>query len=73
LAVSYPLSTHNAGMTVIVAFIEMSLLESLYDSDSPQANGSVLLTRRDGIILARIPFEESIWVPPSCRQVRMGK
>jgi signal transduction histidine kinase len=58
--VSYPLSTHNAGMTVIVAFIEMSLLESLYDSIRPKPNGSVLLTRRDGIILARIPFEESI-------------
>lgn len=60
IPVSHALSTHNAGISIIWAAIEMPVLEELYDAVRPKPNGSVSLIRNDGVLLARAPFDASI-------------
>lgn len=60
IPLSYPLASHNAGMTVVLASLEIEALDSLYDRIRPRPNGSIALIRRDGLILARSPFRQDL-------------
>jgi signal transduction histidine kinase len=64
IPISYPLSSRNAGIAVIFASIEMPVLEELYEKARPKPNGSIILLRGDGTILARSPMIESILGKP---------
>lgn len=60
LPVSHPLAIRGSGISTIWAAIELPVLEKLYDAIRPKPNGSVSLIRRDGLYLARAPFDESV-------------
>jgi signal transduction histidine kinase len=60
IPISHPISARNGGMGVILAAIEMPVLEEIYDKVRPKPNGSILLVRGDGTILARTPFLENL-------------
>jgi signal transduction histidine kinase len=64
IPVSHPLSHHNASLSVILAAIEMPVLEELYDAIRPKPNGSITVVRKDGIVLTRSPFTEDILGKP---------
>lgn len=57
IPVSYPLTRGNAGMAILFAAIELPTLNELYESARPKPDGSITLVRKDGIILARAPFD----------------
>ncbi len=57
IPISYPLSQGNAGMAVLFAAIELPTLNELYESARPKPDGSITLVRKDGILLARAPFD----------------
>jgi signal transduction histidine kinase len=59
IPVSYPLSSRGSGMAVILAVIDMAKLLDSFEDVRPSANGSVLLLKEDGIVLARTPFEDA--------------
>jgi len=58
IPVSYPLTSRNAGMAVIFAAIELPFLNELYEAVRPKPDGAIMLTRKDGTILTRAPFDE---------------
>jgi signal transduction histidine kinase len=60
IPISYPLSRHRSGIGVILAAIEMPTLDDLYDRIRPKPQGSIMLIRGDGTILARSPFVETL-------------
>jgi signal transduction histidine kinase len=60
IPISHPVKTRNGGIAVVFAVVEMPVLEELYDKVRPKPNGSVLLVRGDGIILARAPFIDKL-------------
>jgi signal transduction histidine kinase len=59
IPISYPLSSANSGVSVIFAAWGMPAIEELYDKVRPKPGGTVSLVRRDGRILARVPFNAS--------------
>jgi len=59
IPISYPLSSRNGGISVIFAVLEIPTFESIYEDVRPKPGGSVSLMRRDGLILARVPFDPS--------------
>jgi len=77
IPVSYPLTRSNAGMAVLFAAIELPTLNELYESARPKPDGSITLVRKDGIILARAPFDaaevgRSLAAEPAWRTRREG-
>jgi signal transduction histidine kinase len=58
IPISFPLVSHNAGMTVIVAIIDMPRLLAMYDRFRPVPESAIALLRADGSLLARTPFLE---------------
>jgi signal transduction histidine kinase len=60
IPISHPISGKNGGMGIILAVIDIPVLDELYDKVRPKPNGSILLVRGDGIVLARSPFIEDL-------------
>lgn|GEM_PF-2381740 len=57
IPISFPLSTKNGGISVIFATVEMPVLEELYERVRPKPNGAISIVRKDGRMIARIPFD----------------
>jgi len=57
IPVSYPLTKHNAGMSIIVAIIDLPHRNQLYETIRPRPDGAITLLRKDGTILDRVPFD----------------
>jgi len=57
IPVSYPLTKHNAGISIIVAIIDLPRLNQLYETIRPRPDGAITLLRKDGTILDRVPFD----------------
>jgi Signal transduction histidine kinase len=60
IPISYPLASRNGGIAVIFAAIEEPTILELYEAVRPKPGGSITLLRKDGIILARAPFDEAL-------------
>jgi signal transduction histidine kinase len=56
LPVSMPLHPNKAGMDVIVATIDLQVLDGFYSTFLPVNKGAISLLREDGTVLMRTPF-----------------
>ncbi|HRY53981.1 MAG TPA: ATP-binding protein [Spirochaetia bacterium] len=59
IPVAYPISRGNAGMAVLFAALALPDIEATYEPIRPKPNGSLAITRGDGLLLARVPLDEA--------------
>ncbi len=64
IPISYPLALKNAGISMILVTIESRVLDQVYEAIRPKPDGSISVIRKDGIVLARSPFDEGILGKP---------
>lgn len=60
IPVSYPLSRKNAGMELMLALIELPVLNELFEVVRPKPDGAITLVRSDGLILDQVPFDQEL-------------
>jgi diguanylate cyclase (GGDEF)-like protein len=60
LPISYPITSHAHSMAIILATFDARLMEQSFETSRSQPNGTVLLARRDGTILFRVPHGDAI-------------
>lgn len=60
IPVSYPVKNEIRGEFVVFAAIELQSLEKLYAPILSSGSGVISLIRNDGIILSRIPLDDSV-------------
>jgi diguanylate cyclase (GGDEF)-like protein len=60
IPISYPLSSKNADIAVIFAAIEIPNLNTAFEPFRIKPNGSIMLIREDGMILAKSPHNDKV-------------
>lgn len=60
IPISVPLHHPVAGISVLLASVEIAPIVALFENERVQPNGAILLARRDGLILARAPYMEDM-------------
>lgn len=57
---SYPLTRPRKGISILMSTIELPALEKIFHNARTEEGGAISITRSDGTLLARSPFDESM-------------